>query len=162
RLHTIVDPDMAEVWVKLEGMQPAGSIKDRTALGMILDAEARGILKSGDTIVEPTSGNTGIGLAQVASARGYRLILCLPDSASDERKRTLEAYGAELVLTDPARRMLAAIEAAEQIRDETGAWMPHQFENPATPLIHYETTAPELWSAMDGRIDAFVYGSGTG
>src|SRR4029078_2106510 len=162
RLHTIVDPDMAEVWVKLEGMQPAGSIKDRTALGMILDAEARGILKPGDTIVEPTSGNTGIGLAQVASARGYRLILCLPDSASDERKRTLEAYGAELVLTDHERRMRAAMEAAEQIRDETGAWLPNQFSNPANPRIHYETTGPELWAQLDRRIHAFVYGSPTG
>jgi cysteine synthase len=102
RLERVATPEMAEVWIKLEGANPGGSIKDRTALGMILDAEARGILKPGDTIVEPTSGNTGIGLAQVASARGYRLILCLPDSASDERKRTLEAYGAELVLTDPS------------------------------------------------------------
>ena len=162
RLERVVTADMAEVWIKLEGANPGGSIKDRTALGMILDAEARGVLKPGDTIVEPTSGNTGIGLAQVASARGYRLILCLPDSASDERKRTLEAYGAELVLTDPERRMLAAIEAAEQIRDETGAWLPNQFSNPANPKVHYETTAPELWAQMDGRIDAFVYGSGTG
>ena len=142
RLERVATPEMAEVWIKLEGANPGGSIKDRTALGMILDAEARGVLKPGDTIVEPTSGNTGIGLAQVASARGYRLILCLPDSASDERKRTLEAYGAELVLTDPERRMLAAIEAAEQIRDETGAWLPNQFSNPANPRIHYETTAP--------------------
>src|SRR5512133_4019310 len=162
RLTRVVEPDMAEVWVKVEGMNPGGSIKDRTALGMITDAEARGLLPPGGTIVEPTSGNTGIGLAQVASARGYRLILCLPDSASDERKRTLEAYGAELVLTDPERRMLAAIEAAEQIRDETGAWLPNQFSNPANPKIHYETTGPELWSQLDGRIDAFVYGSGTG
>jgi len=162
RLERVATPEMAEVWIKLEGANPGGSIKDRTALGMILDAEARGILKPGDTIVEPTSGNTGIGLAQVASARGYRLILCLPDSASDERKRTLEAYGAELVLTDPERRMLAAIEAAERIRDETGAWLPNQFSNPANPRIHYETTGPELWAQMDGRIDAFVYGSGTG
>ena len=162
RLERVATPEMAEVWIKLEGANPGGSIKDRTALGMILDAEARGILKPGDTIVEPTSGNTGIGLAQVASARGYRLILCLPYSASDERKRTLEAYGAELVLTDPERRMLAAIEAAEQIRDETGAWLPNQFSNPANPRIHYETTAPELWAQLDGRIDAFVYGSGTG
>ena len=162
RLERVATPEMAEVWIKLEGTNPGGSIKDRTALGMILDAEARGVLKPGDTIVEPTSGNTGIGLAQVASARGYQLILCLPDSASDERKRTLEAYGAELVLTDPERRMLAAIEEAEQIRDETGAWMPNQFSNPANPRIHYETTGPELWAQMDGRIDAFVYGSGTG
>jgi cysteine synthase A len=120
------------------------------------------VLKPGDTIVEPTSGNTGIGLAQVASARGYKLILCLPSSASEERKRTLEAYGASLVLTDPERRMLAAIEVAQRISAETGAWMPHQFENPANPRVHYETTGPELWSALDGRIDAFVYGSGTG
>src|SRR5678809_1053347 len=162
KLGRVVEPGMAEVWVKLEGMNPGGSIKDRTALGMILDAEQRGILKSGDTIVELTSGNTGIGLAQFASSRGYRLILCLPDSASDERKRTLEAYGAELVLTDPERRMLAAIEAAERIRDETGAWLPNQFSNPANPRIHYETTAPELWAQLDGQIDAFVYGSGTG
>jgi cysteine synthase A len=155
-------PGHAEVWVKLEGANPGGSIKDRTALGMIVDAERRGIIKPGDTIVEPTSGNTGIGLAQVASARGYRLILCLPSSMSDERKRTLEAYGAELVLTDPERRMLAAIEEAERIRDTTGAWMPNQFTNPANPRVHYESTAPELWAALDGRIDAFVYGSGTG
>ena len=152
----------AEVWVKLEGMNPGGSIKDRTALGMILDAEARGLLRPGGTIVEPTSGNTGIGLAQVAAARGYRLVLCLPASMSEERKRTLLAYGAELVLTDPERRMLAAIEEAERIRDATGAWMPNQFANPANPRVHYETTAPELWAQMEGWIDAFVYGSGTG
>jgi cysteine synthase A len=161
QLARVVEPDMAEVWLKLEGMQPAGSIKDRTALGMILDAERRGILHPGDTIVEPTSGNTGIGLAQVAAARGYKLVLCLPSSMSDERKRTLLAFGAELVLTDPERRMLAAIEEAERIASETGAWMPNQFANPANPRIHYETTAPELWARMDGRIDAFVYGSGT-
>jgi cysteine synthase A len=162
QLARVVEPGMAEIWVKLEGMNPGGSIKDRTALGMVLDAEQRGVLEPGDTIVEPTSGNTGIGLAQVASARGYKLILCLPSSASEERKRTLEAYGASLVLTDPERRMLAAIEVAQRISAETGAWMPHQFENPANPRVHYETTGPELWAALDGRIDAFVYGSGTG
>jgi cysteine synthase A len=162
RLERVVEPGMAEVWVKLEGLQPAGSIKDRTALGMILDAEQRGLLWPGATVVEPTSGNTGIGLAQVASARGYKLILCLPSSMSEERKRTLRAFGAELVLTDPERRMLAAIEEAEKIRDRIGAWMPNQFTNPANPRIHYETTAPELWAQMDERIDAFVYGSGTG
>mgnify|MGYP001205416026 CR=1 FL=1 len=161
-LKRIVDRDMADVWVKLEGLNPGGSIKDRTALGMILDAEARGILQPGATIVEPTSGNTGIGLAQVASARGYRLILTIPASMSEERIRTLRAYGAELVLTDPERRMIAAIEEAERIRDATGAWMPNQFANPANPRIHYETTGPELWAQMEGRIDAFVYGSGTG
>jgi cysteine synthase A len=162
RLERVVEPGMAELWMKLEGMNPGGSIKDRTALGMILDAERRGVLRPGGTIVEPTSGNTGIGLAQVASARGYRLILCLPAQMSEERKRTLLAYGAELVLTDPERRMLAAIEEAERIRDATGAWMPNQFTNPANPRIHYETTGPEIWRQMDGRIDAFVYGSGTG
>src|SRR3982751_4468714 len=162
RLERVATPEMAEVWIKLEGASRGGSIKDRTALGMILDAEARGVLKPGDTIVEPTSGNTGIGLAQVAAARGYKLVLCLPSSMSDERKRTLLAFGAELVLTDPERRMLAAIEEAERIAEETGAWMPNQFTNPANPRIHYETTAPELWAQLDGRIDAFVYGSGTG
>lgn len=162
QLTRVSEPGMSEIWVKLEGMNPGGSIKDRTALGMVLDAEHRGVLHSGQTIVEPTSGNTGIGLAQVASARGYPLILCLPASMSMERKRTLEAYGAKLVLTDPERRMLAAIEEAERIRDETGAWMPNQFTNPANPRIHYETTGPELFAQLDGRIDAFVYGSGTG
>ncbi len=162
RLCRIVPPDAAEVWVKVEGVNPGGSIKDRTALGMILDAEASGALRPGQTIVEPTSGNTGIGLAQVAAARGYPLTLCLPSQMSEERKRTLLAYGARLVLTDPERRMLAAIEEAERIRDATGAWMPNQFANPANPRVHYETTAPELWEQMDGRLDAFVYGSGTG
>ena len=148
--------------MKLEGSNPGGSIKDRTALGMITDAEQRGVLRPGGTIVEPTSGNTGIGLAQVAATRGYKLILCLPSQMSEERKRTLIAYGAQLVLTDPERRMLAAIEEAERIRDRTGAWMPNQFSNPANPRVHYEFTGPELWEQMGGRIDAFVYGSGTG
>jgi cysteine synthase len=162
RLERVVEPGMAEVWVKLEGMNPGGSIKDRTALAMVLDAEARGVLQRGGTIVEPTSGNTGIGLAQVAAARGYRLVLCLPAQMSEERKGTLRALGAELVLTDPERRMLAAIEEAERIRDATGAFMPNQFDNAANPRIHYETTGPEIFSAMEGRIDAFVYGTGTG
>jgi len=162
KLERVAEPDMAEVWVKIEGMNPGGSIKDRTALGMVVDAEQRGLLAPGGTIVEPTSGNTGVGLAQVAAARGYRLILCLPAQMSEERKRTLLAYGAELVLTDPERRMLAAIEEAERIRDTTGAWMPNQFSNPANPRIHYETTGPEMWEQMHGRVDAFVYGSGTG
>ena len=147
QLQRVVTPDMAEVWVKLEGMNPGGSIKDRTALAMIIDAESRGLLKPGGMIVEPTSGNTGIGLAQVAAARGYRLILCLPASMSEERKRTLNAYGAQIVYTDPERRMLAAIEEAERICAQTGAFMPNQFGNPANPRIHYETTAPELWHA---------------
>lgn len=162
RLERIVEPGMAEVWVKVEGMNPGGSIKDRTALALVRDGEERGVLPPGGTIVEPTSGNTGIGLAQVASARGYRLIICLPSSMSVERRQTLLAYGAELVLTDPERRMLAAIEEAKKIRDELGAYFPDQFSNPANPRIHYETTGPEIWRDMGGRIDAFVYGSGTG
>jgi cysteine synthase len=162
RLERVVEPGMGEVWVKLEGMNPGGSIKDRTALGMILDAEECGVLHPGGRIVEPTSGNTGIGLAQVAAARGYSLTLCIPSSMSQERLLTLAAYGAEVVLTDPERRILAAIEEAERIRDATGAWMPNQFANPANPRIHYTTTGPEIWSQMDQRVDAFVYGSGTG
>jgi cysteine synthase A len=162
QLARVVEPEMAEVWVKVEGMNPGGSIKDRTALGMVRDAEERGVLARGGTIVEPTSGNTGIGLAQLAAARGYRLVLCLPSQMSEERKRTLLAYGAELVLTDPELRMIAAIAEAKRIRDETGAWMPDQFSNPANPRIHYQTTGPELWDQMQGRINAFVYGSGTG
>ncbi|WP_412028820.1 cysteine synthase A [Deinococcus yunweiensis] len=162
QLMRVTEPDMADVFVKLEGQNPGGSIKDRTALGLIEDAERRGVLKPGGTIVEPTSGNTGIGLAQVAAAKGYRLILCMPASMSEERKRTLVAYGAELVLTDPGRRMLAAIEEAEKIAQERGAVMMGQFTNPANPAVHEATTGPELWEQMDGRIDAFVYGSGTG
>jgi cysteine synthase A len=162
RLERVTDPAAAEVWLKVEGMNPGGSIKDRTALGMVADAEASGVLKPGQMIVEPTSGNTGIGLALITAARGYPLVLCLPSSMSEERKRTLRAYGAELVLTDPELRMIAAIAEAERIRDETGAWMPNQFANPANPRIHYETTGPELWEQMQGKIDAFVYGTGTG
>lgn len=162
RLRRVVGPEDAEVWVKVEGMNPGGSIKDRPALGMVLDAERRGLLEPGGRIVEPTSGNTGIGLAQVAAARGYHLTLCLPSTMSFERKQTLLAYGAELVLTDPELRMLAAIEEARKIRDRTGAFLPNQFENAANPQTHYELTAPEIWAQMDGRIDAFVYGSGTG
>ncbi|MEZ4423578.1 MAG: cysteine synthase A [Gemmatimonadota bacterium] len=162
QLERVVEAGMAEVWVKVEGTNPGGSIKDRPALSMIEDAEARGLLRSGATVVEATSGNMGIGLAQVCAARGYRLVLCLPSSMSMERKRTLQAYGAELVLTDPELRMIAARAEAERIRDERGAWLPDQFANPANPLAHYRGTAPELWEGLDGRLDAFVYGSGTG
>jgi cysteine synthase len=162
RLERAVEPGMAEVWIKVEGINPGGSIKDRTALAMITAAERDGRLRPGDTIVEPTSGNTGIGLAQVAAARGYRLVLCLPASMSLERRATLTAYGAKLVLTDPDLRMPAAIAEAERIAAETGAFLPNQFENPANPAVHYETTGPEIWKGMNGRIDAFVYGSGTG
>ncbi len=162
RLARVAEPNMAEVWLKLEDANPTGSIKDRTALAMIDDAEARGLLEPGGVIVEPTSGNTGIGLARIAARRGYRLVLCMPSSMSAERRRTLSAYGAELVLTDPERRMLAAREEAGRIAEETGAFYPDQFSNPANPRIHYETTGPEIWADMKGRIDVFVYGSGTG
>ena len=163
QLKRVLEPNSAEVWVKLEGQNPGGSIKDRTALSMVLDAEARGVLRPGGTIVEPTSGNTGIGLAQVAASRGYKLILTLPAQMSEERKRTLKAYGAELVLTDPERRMLAAIEEAERIVSSIpDAWMPNQFENPANPRIHYQTTGPEIWKQMQHQMNMFVYGTGTG
>ncbi|MFK7602650.1 cysteine synthase A [Deinococcus sp. SM5_A1] len=162
QLRRVTESGMADVFVKLEGQNPGGSIKDRTALGLIEDAERSGRLKPGGTIVEPTSGNTGVGLAQVAAAKGYKLILCMPAQMSEERKRTLRAYGAELVLTDPERRMLAAIEEAGRISEETGAVVMGQFTNPANPAVHERTTGPELWKQMDGRIDAFVYGSGTG
>lgn len=131
---------MADVFVKLEGQNPGGSIKDRTALGLIEDAERRGVLQPGGTIVEPTSGNTGIGLAQVAAAKGYKLILCMPASMSEERKRTLVAYGAELILTDPTRRMLAAIEEAEKLVHERGAVMMNQFGNP--PILPCTNAPP--------------------
>ncbi len=164
KLHKVVTPDMAEVWVKLEGHNPAGSIKDRTALGMILDAEERGILTpgSGQRIVEPTSGNTGIGLAFISALRGYRCTIVLPDTMSDERKRTLSAYGAELVFTPGELRMQGAIPKAEEIAEATGAWLPNQFENPANPRYHHRVTGPELWRGLQGRIDAFVWASGTG
>jgi cysteine synthase len=164
RLFKVVEPGMAEVWVKLEGQNPAGSIKDRTATGLILDAEERGILKpgSGQVIVEPTSGNTGIGLAFLAAIRGYRCIIVLPDTMSEERKRTLSAYGAELEFTPGHLRMLGAIPRAQEIAAEIGGYMPNQFENPANPRYHYQVTGPEIWKQMQGRLDAFVWGSGTG
>jgi cysteine synthase A len=164
KLHNLVGKDMAEVWIKLEGQNPAGSIKDRTALGMIQDAEERGILEpgSGQRIVEPTSGNTGIGLAFLAAVRGYHCTIVLPDNMSEERKKTLRAYGAELEFTPGHLRMQGAIPRAEEIADQDDAWMPNQFENPANPDHHHRITGPELWAQMQGRIDAFVWASGTG
>ncbi len=164
RLFRVVEPDMAEVWVKLEGHNPAGSIKDRTALGMILDAEERGILTpgSGQLIVEPTSGNTGIGLAFLSVTRGYRCIIVLPDSMSVERVKTLRAYGAELEFTPGELRMQGAIPRALELVEEVGGWMPNQFENPANPSYHQRVTGPELWRQLQGRLDAFVWASGTG
>jgi cysteine synthase A len=154
----------AEVWVKLEGFNPGGSVKDRIALAMIEDAEQRGKLKKGMKIVEPTSGNTGIGLAMAAAVKGYTMVLTMPESMSMERRQLLQAYGAELVLTPAAKGMQGAVDKAAEIM-ASGAeyFMPQQFENPANPLVHRRTTAKEILSFMGGkRIDAFVAGVGTG
>jgi cysteine synthase A len=162
RLHRVVPDGSAEVLAKLESLNPAGSVKDRIALSMIEDAEARGELKPGDTIVEPTSGNTGIGLAMVCAVKGYRLILTMPEDMSIERRKLFARYGAELVLTPAIEGMSGAVYAAQELVDKHRCFMPQQFNNPANPEMHRRTTALEILRATDGKLDAFVAGVGTG
>ncbi len=153
----------ARLLAKLECFNPAGSVKDRVARAMIGDGEARGLLKPGGTIIEPTSGNTGIGLAAVAAARGYRVIIVMPDTMSVERRRLMAAYGAELVLTPGAQGMAGAIQRAEELaRELPGSFLPGQFVNPANPAAHRASTGPEIWADTEGRVDVFVAGVGTG
>ena len=162
-LHNLCKGLGAKIYGKVEGRNPAYSVKCRIGVGMVLDAEERGLLKPGGTIVEPTSGNTGIALAFVAAARGYNLILTMPETMSIERRNMLRAYGAELILTPGEGGMPAAIQEAESIvKENPGFFLPNQFENPANPGIHYKTTGPEIWDDTDGSIDVLVSGVGTG
>ncbi len=152
----------ARILAKLEFLNPTGSAKDRAALGMIDAAEQAGLIKKGSVIIEPTSGNTGIGLASVGAARGYRVIIVMPDTMSEERRRMIKAYGAEIVLTDGKKGMAGAIEKAEELKKELGGFIPDQFGNPANAQAHFKTTGPEVWDDTEGKVDIFVAGIGTG
>ncbi|HFK1711654.1 TPA: cysteine synthase A [Bacillus mycoides] len=162
KLNRIVESDSADVYLKLEFMNPGSSVKDRIALAMIEDAENKGLLKEGDTIIEPTSGNTGIGLAMVAAAKGYKAILVMPETMSIERRNLLRAYGAELVLTPGPEGMGGAIRKATELAEEHGYFIPQQFQNQANPEIHRITTGPEIVEQMGDQLDAFIAGIGTG
>lgn len=162
KLNNLPEMDAAEVCLKLEYFNPGGSVKDRVALSMIEDAEGRGILKKGQTIIEPTSGNTGIGLAMIGTAKGYRVIIVMPETMSIERRKLIKAYGAEIILTEGSKGMRGAIEMAQRLAEENDYFMPQQFMNLANPEIHMRATALEIIRQMDGKIDMFVAGVGTG
>lgn len=162
RLNNMVDEDSAEILVKIEFFNPSSSVKDRASLYMIEGAEKEGLLKKGGTIIEPTSGNTGIGLAMIGAAKGYKVILVMPDTMSVERRRLMEAYGAQIILTDGAKGMAGSVELAKKLAKENNYFMPNQFGNEYNLLAHYETTAIEILEDTDGILDAFVAGVGTG
>lgn len=162
KLNNLIEGDIADIFVKVESFNPSGSVKDRAALYMIEGAEKKGKLKKGDTIIEPTSGNTGIGLAMVGAAKGYKVILTMPDSMSIERRKILKAYGAELVLTDGKLGMSGSVEMAKQMSKDKGYFLPDQFSNEDNVKAHYETTAEEILKDLEGNLDAFVAGVGTG
>ncbi|MFC4403598.1 cysteine synthase A [Gracilibacillus xinjiangensis] len=162
KLNRTADPEGAEIYLKLEYFNPGSSVKDRIALAMVEDAEEKGLLKEGDTIIEPTSGNTGIGLALIAAVKGYKAILVMPDTMSMERRNLLRAYGAELVLTPGAEGMKGAIKKASELQEENGYFMPQQFNNEANPSVHERTTGKEIVEQMGDQLDGFISGIGTG
>lgn len=162
KLNNLIEEDMADIFVKVEALNPSGSVKDRAALYMIEGAEREGKLKQTDTIIEPTSGNTGIGLAMVGAAKGYKVVLVMPDTMSIERRKILKAYGAELILTDGKLGMLGSVERARELSKEKGYFMPSQFENNDNVKAHYETTAEEILKDVEGKLDVFIAGVGTG